>query len=191
MKNGIMFMGLLFLAGAVLFAGCMQPQYGPGTPVPTTATATTPAPTTPAPVTDTVTVVSNPQYGQILADANGRTLYYFLRDTPGSGMTACTGACPANWPAFSAGNIQVSEPLRASNFGTITLSDGRLQTTYLGWPLYYYSGDMAAGDTKGNGVLNIWYVMAPGGVVTLAPTTTIPTTTPTPAPTTASSGSYY
>ena len=192
MKNRIFIMGLLLLAGAILFAGCTQPQTGPTTPVPTTTASTaTPAPTTPASVTYTITVVSNPQYGEILADANGRTLYYFLKDTPNSGMSACTGACPGIWPAFSAGNIQVSEPLRASNFGTITLSGGTVQTTYLGWPLYYYSGDTAPGDTKGYGVLNIWYVMAPAGVVTMTPTTTIPTATPTIAPTTTSSGSYY
>ena len=191
MKNRILLIAFMLLAGAMLFAGCTQSQTGPATtPVrTTTAQVVTPAPTTPASAVYTVTVVSNPQHGQILADANGRTLYYFLKDTPDSGKTACTGACPASWPAFSAGTIQVASPLRASNFGTITLSSGVAQTTYMGWPLYYFSGDTAPGDTKGYGVLNIWYTMAPEGVVTLAPTTTIPTTVHTTA--TSSSGSYY
>jgi len=182
MKTRIFLIVLLLLAGAILFAGCTQLRSY------TTGPAATPAPTTPAAVVDTVTVVSNPLYGQILADGNGRTLYYFLKDTPGSGLSACSGTCPGNWPSFSAGKIQVSDPLRASNFGTITRSDGTSQTTFMGWPLYYYSGDTAPGDTKGYGILSLWYVMAPNGVVTLAPTATVPTTA---APTTASSGGYY
>jgi len=168
---------LLLLAGVILSAGCTQPQTTPATP------AATPAPASPAPLPDTVTVVANPQYGQILADPNGVTLYYFLKDTPGSGTSACTGACIALWPAFSTPTVQVSLPLQASDFGTITRPDGSNQTTYLGWPLYYYSGDKAPGDTNGYGFNKLWYVMSPTGVVTLAPTTTVATTVPTTVPT--------
>jgi len=178
MKHTLMPFVLLLLAGAILFAGCTQPQSAPVTPV------TTPVPATPTPMPDSVLVVANPQYGQILADMHGMTLYYFLKDVPGNGTSACNGACAALWPPFNTGMIQVSAPLKASDFITITRADGRAQITYMGWPLYYYSGDKSPGDTSGYGFNKLWYVMSPGKVVTLAPTTTVATTVPTTRPTT-------
>jgi len=184
MEKTVIPFALLLLAGVILVAGCTQPQTTPMTPSPTSV------PATPTPVPDTVKVAANPQYGQILTDANGMTLYYFLKDTPGNGTSSCYGACIGLWPAFSAATIQVSPPLQASDFGTINRTDGTTQTTYKGWPLYYYRNDTAPGDTNGYGFNKLWYVMAPTGVVTLAPTpttiipTTVPTTLPTIIPTT-------
>ena len=153
-----------------------------------------PAPATATPVPDTIGVAANPMYGQILVDANWMTLYYFAKDTPGSGASVCTGTCLGIWPAFVAPTVTVSPPLMATDFGEFTRADGTMQTTYMGWPLYYYSGDKAPGDTNGYGINKIWYVMSPTGVVTLAPTTTVATTQPTTVPTTApiySSGGGY
>jgi predicted lipoprotein with Yx(FWY)xxD motif len=191
MKNIVFFLALLLLAGAILFAGCTQPRVTPVTPVTTTAAPTTAAPATPVPttsVTQTIKVASNPQYGKILTDANGMTLYYFLKDTPHAMTSACTGACIALWPAFHAETVQVSSPLLASNFADFTRADGTKQTTFMGWPLYYYAPDAAPGDTKGHGFNNLWYVINPDGMVTLAPTTTMPTAT---VPTTSYSGGGY
>jgi predicted lipoprotein with Yx(FWY)xxD motif len=167
---------LLLLAGVILFAGCTQGQTPP----------TTPTPATPTPLPDTIRVVANPLYGQILVDANEMTLYYFARDTPGSGTSACTGTCLGIWPAFDAPVVTVSPPLQATDFGEFTRPDGSKQTVYMGWPLYYYSADTAPGDTNGYGINLVWYVMSPTGVVTLTPTpapaTTIPTNVKTTAP---------
>jgi predicted lipoprotein with Yx(FWY)xxD motif len=166
---------LLLLAGLIFFAGCAQPQVKP----------VTPTPVTPTPVPDTIKLVSNPLYGQILVAPNGMTLYYFAKDTAGSGASVCTGSCLGIWPAFHASSVKVSTPLRATDFGEFTRADGGKQTTYLGWPLYYYSADKAAGDTNGYGFNKLWYVMSPTGIVTLTPTpapaTTIPTTVRTTA----------
>jgi len=194
MKNRLILLGLLLLAGAALFAGCTQPYTPQVTPAPTTAAPATTAPETPVPTptTDTIRLVSNPQYGQILTDANGRTLYYFLKDTPGTSVSACTGACIGIWPAFYAEKVQVSGSLLAGNFDDFTRADGMKQTTFKGWPLYYYAPDTAPGDTKGYGFNNLWYVVSSTGIVTLAPTTTVPTTTvPTTMPTTSYSGGGY
>ena len=177
MKNLEITLLLVILVGAVLFGGCTRPTASPSpTPGATTAPPATAAPMIPAPTgaIDTVTVVTNPQYGPILADADGKTLYYTLMDTPGSMTSACTADCASTWPPFYTDKIQVSAPLLASNFGTITRPDGTMQTTYLGWPLYSYSADMVTGDTNGHGVATIWYVMGTGGVVTLVPTTPVP-----------------
>ena len=32
-----------------------------------------------------------------------------------------------------------------------------------GWPLYFFSGDSAPGDTNGQGVGDVWYVVGPDG----------------------------
>ena len=178
----IYLMILLLLAGVILFAGCTQPQV-PTTPAPT------PAPVTPTPLPDTIKLVANPLYGQILVDPNGMTLYYFARDTPGYGTSACTGSCLALWPAFDAPTVTVSAPLQATNFGEFTRSDGGKQTTYMGWPLYYYTADKAPGDTNGYGFNKLWYVMGVGGVVTLTPTPAPATILPTTVRTTATP--YY
>ena len=172
---------LLLLAGVILFAGCTVPRTTPVTPAPTTA----------APLPDTVRASYDPNLGQYLVNADGYTLYYFLKDTPNAGTSACTGSCISLWPAFSTATIQVSSPLMASDFGTITRSDGTMQTTYKGWPLYRYSNDAAPGSATGNGYNNLWYVMSAGGVVTLAPTTTVATTVPTTRPTTVPTTVYY
>jgi predicted lipoprotein with Yx(FWY)xxD motif len=168
MKKTALSLLLLFLAGAILFAGCTIPGTTPVTPTPP-----------PTPVPDTVRVSYDPNLGQYLVDGNGYTLYYFLRDTPNSGASACTGSCLALWPAFSPPAIRVSSPLQVSDFGTITRPDGTMQATYMGWPLYRYTPDAAPGIANGNGYNNIWYIVDPSGIVTLAPTTTIPTTVPT------------
>jgi predicted lipoprotein with Yx(FWY)xxD motif len=179
---------LLFLAGAILCAGCTMPRITPSTPVPTTQAVS--SSTQPL---DTVRVSYDPNLGQFLVDNNGYTLYYFLKDTPGAGTSACTAGCIALWPAFTPGTIKVSSPLQASDFTMITRTDGTMQAAYMGWPLYHYAQDAAPGIENGNGYNDLWYVMAPTGVVTIATTTPVPTTTrPTTVPTTIrSSGGGY
>ena len=55
---------------------------------------------------------------------------------------------------------------QASLVGTSPRADGARQVTYDGHPLYYFAGDTAAGDVRGQGIHNFgggWYVVAPGG----------------------------
>jgi predicted lipoprotein with Yx(FWY)xxD motif len=108
--------------------------------------------------TNTIRIGSSVQLGSFLVDANGKTLYYFANDV--SGKSNCTGQCSAIWPAFYTQNIAVPSDLNATDFGQITTSAGTNQTTYEGWPLYYYSGDTNSGDTNGQNFQNIWFVAA-------------------------------
>ena len=48
-------------------------------------------------------------------------------------------------------------------FASATRDDGDDQVTVDGWPLYFFSGDAAPGDTNGQGVGGIWYVVGPDG----------------------------
>jgi len=107
--------------------------------------------------TNTILVKSGPGGVNYLTDAKGMTLYYYTKDT--DGQSACYGGCATAWPIFYAADISVSAPLQPSNFGTITRTDGTKQTTYMGWPLYYWQRDTKAGDATGEGVGKVWYIL--------------------------------
>lgn len=105
--------------------------------------------------------------GKVLADENGMTLYLFARDV--SGDSKCTGGCLNNWPVFlKEGTLLPGDGLDASDFTTITRSDGTKQTTYKGWPLYYFNNDKAPGEVKGENVNNIWFVAKPDYTLMIA-----------------------
>ena len=95
--------------------------------------------------------------GKYLTDGAGRTLYLFKKDT--AGQSACAGECLAKWPAYLADGAP--KGIDAKDLGTITRADGAKQSTYKGQPLYYFAADQAAGDAKGQGVKEVWYVVAP------------------------------
>jgi predicted lipoprotein with Yx(FWY)xxD motif len=97
--------------------------------------------------------------GMVLTD-NGRTLYTFDPDT--STSSACTGACATTWPPVI-GTAAPASGLTATDFGTISRSDGTKQVTYMGHPVYEFSGDKATGDTKGDGVQGMWHVATVSG----------------------------
>jgi len=111
-------------------------------------------PVTPDPTYDLM--VKSTTQGNVLTDANGKTLYYFSKDV--AGTSACTGNCLDTWPIYSKANFKVDPTLTATDFNTITRADGGTQITYKGWPLYYYKSDVAAGDVKGENVGGIWFV---------------------------------
>lgn len=97
--------------------------------------------------------------GSYLADAKGMTLYWFKMDSPGK--SACAGPCVEKWPIYYRETVAAGEGTQAGDFGTITREDGKKQTTFRGYPLYYWVGDKAKGDTGGQGVNNVWYVIDP------------------------------
>jgi predicted lipoprotein with Yx(FWY)xxD motif len=92
---------------------------------------------------------SNSSVGTYLTDTNGNALYTYGSDT--SGVSNCTGACLANWPAYQDKSASGVMP---TNVGTITRADnGEKQYTYKGLPLYTFTGD-SQGQVTGNGVAN-------------------------------------
>ena len=100
--------------------------------------------------------------GDFLADGTGRTLYAFTAD--GSGTSACYGDCAASWPPLTADAApSLGQGLDAEDFGTIARTDGTKQVTFYGIPLYFFAGDTAAGDTKGQGLGGKWYVVDKDG----------------------------
>ncbi len=107
----------------------------------------------------TVQVAKSDRVGSYLTDAKGMTLYVFKKDS--QGKSACAGDCATHWPLYYREKVGVTGALNEADFGTITREDGKKQTTYKGMPLYYFEGDKAPNDTKGNGVNKLWAVAAP------------------------------
>jgi len=90
--------------------------------------------------------------GTFLTGPNGKTLYTHAGDS--TNTSTCSGACLTAWPALTVASGQ--HPTAGSGvtgtLGTFSRSDGSLQVTYNGLPLYYWQGDTKAGDTTGQGV---------------------------------------
>lgn len=110
--------------------------------------------------TSLVEVVDS-EFGPILA-SEGRTLYAFVPDD-GSGASTCYDACIEAWPALLADGAPSAGDGVEAELATTTRDDGGEQVTIEGWPLYFFAGDAAPGDTNGQGVNEIWYVVAPDG----------------------------
>jgi predicted lipoprotein with Yx(FWY)xxD motif len=101
----------------------------------------------------------------MLADAAGRTLYLWEADQ--GDKSACDGQCAQAWPPLTTdGKPAAGEGVDASLLGTSKRADGTLGVTYAGHPLYYFSGDQAAGETNGKGSDGFgakWWPVAPDG----------------------------
>jgi len=126
-----------------------------GQPQATTAPAAAPA---------SALKLAQSQLGPILTDAQGRTLYGFASDN--GGTSSCYDQCAQSWPPLVAqGNPTPGEGMDASLLGLTPRSDGTQQVTYRTWPLYYFSGDQGPGQTKGQGLKGIWWLIGPNGLI--------------------------
>ncbi|MDR4534038.1 hypothetical protein [Glutamicibacter sp. PS] len=101
--------------------------------------------------------------GQIVTDDKGMVLYQFDKDTQGADSSACADECLKAWPPVSAGEELPELQGVTGEVGTITGTDGSRQLTLNGWPLYYFAADAEAGETKGQGVKDVWWVLDPAG----------------------------
>ncbi len=110
----------------------------------------------------TLMLVTDPKLGQILVDQKGMTLYFFGKDVPDK--SNCSGNCLKSWPPLLAvGNITAGAGVDQSLIGTTTLADGSKIVTYNHLPLYYYAKDTKPGDTNGQDVGSIWFVVSANG----------------------------
>ncbi|NLR81150.1 hypothetical protein [Chitinophaga eiseniae] len=139
------------IAGIVALSACGSKNNNPDKPAP-------------KPV---VQISASATVGNHITDVDGNSLYYFSNDFNGSNN--CSGGCAAVWPIYYAGDnlaqAALGTGLDIKDFATITTTDGKKQTTYKGWPLYYFAPNVggsnvreAAGETKGEAVNNVWFV---------------------------------
>lgn len=151
---------------AILAAACTAPGGG-ATAAPPTAPAAT---ATSAPMETTMTdglsveVTQHASFGPILT-VDGKSVYLFTSDPAGGTATACLEACAAAWPPVLVPDA--SEPTAGAGLtGALTTferPDGGRQVAYAGHPLYFFAQDTAPGDTTGQGVGGVWFLVTPAG----------------------------
>jgi predicted lipoprotein with Yx(FWY)xxD motif len=178
MKRSIMILAALALvaaacggdgAGDTTVASAPDTTSAPAETTPETTTPTTMTETTMTETTMTETTsgessggaamtltTADSALGTILVDDAGNTLYLFVPDAQGD--STCYDDCEANWPPF-AGEVSAGDGVDESLLGTTDRTDGTVQATYNGWPLYYFAADAAAGDTNGQGINEVWWVV--------------------------------
>ena len=103
--------------------------------------------------------VTRTRAGTVLASSRGLTLYYYSEDKPHSGKSACTGGCATAWPPLAAPVKAPAGVRLPGKIGFITRPNGVRQVTLNGYPLYFYAGDKAPGQAKGNGIGGSWHVV--------------------------------
>jgi predicted lipoprotein with Yx(FWY)xxD motif len=105
------------------------------------------------------------RFGRVLFDANGQVVYVFEIDR--RNRSNCTSTeCVRAWPPV----LTEEEPtagagVDVSLLGTIRRSDGTLQVTYDGRPLYFYEHE-GPGEIKCHNVDlhgGLWWVVMPSG----------------------------
>jgi len=91
------------------------------------------------------------------ASQPGYSLYVFDNDLAAPGNSACYDGCATNWPPLL---VTDGVPSGVNDLATIVRSDGSVQVTHNGRPLYFYIGDAAVGDTNGDGVGGVWHLVS-------------------------------
>jgi predicted lipoprotein with Yx(FWY)xxD motif len=110
-------------------------------------------------------VAKQSRYGRVLFDGRGFVLYGFTRDA--RTKSRCSGACAKAWPPYIVKRRpRAGAGVAAARLGTVRRSNGSLQATYAGHPLYYYIGDRKPGQILCQNVTEfggIWRVVRPSG----------------------------
>ena len=162
---------LASVAVVAIVAGCAngataspQPTAAAASPAPSlaaTAPAATPAASTAASAYEVK--VAQGGAGAYLTGEDGKALYLFEHDKVGT--STCTGDCATTWPPFvlDGGETVTAGTGVTGTLSTISRPDGSKQVAINGLPMYYFSGDSAAGQTNGQGIGHVWFLASPAG----------------------------
>ena len=93
------------------------------------------------------------QAAEMLTAKNGMTLYTFDKDK--GDQSACYNDCAAKWPPY----VGTADEKMPKDWKLATRTDGTMQWTYDGKPMYFFAGDSAKGDATGDGMGGVWHVI--------------------------------
>ena len=151
MRNKSAVMGVI-TGAALITAACSS-----------SPSSSSPASTTPGQASSGTALKSATISGAtVLTNAGGLTVYWFAPDT--AAKSNCNGGCAQIWPPVK-GPVTAAAGV-TGKVGTITRSDGTVQATYDGHPLYTYTADTSPGQANGNGLNSsggTWHEVAVSG----------------------------
>jgi predicted lipoprotein with Yx(FWY)xxD motif len=120
---------------------------------------------------------------QVLVNPQGRTLYALSPESV-SHLLCKSSECVKNWPPVTVRSRSVQLKAGPGVHGHLAIlrrSNGMLQVTLRGLPLYRYAQDHARGDANGEGIESFggtWHAVKPAS----SASTTMPVAPPAPAP---------
>jgi predicted lipoprotein with Yx(FWY)xxD motif/plastocyanin len=173
--------GLLAVAALVVGACAAAATPSPASTAAPTAAATTAG----SPAAAATVNTAQGSLGTYLTGADGKSLYLFTKDS--KDKSTASAQVLANWPPLmvTGGATPTGGTGVSGTLATITRDDATKQVTYNGIPLYYFAKDTKAGDTLGQGVSGVWFLvgtsataasgtitggLGQGGTATAAPT---------------------
>jgi len=118
--------------------------------------------------TETINLAHSPSIGQYFTDIDGFALYYFAKDTPGTGISTANSQTLTKWAPFYVSPIVAAMGINMIDFSIITGPTGSPQLAYKGWPLYKFLNDKNPGETNGEGFADLWWVMKPNYTLMLS-----------------------
>ena len=108
----------------------------------------------------TVEIASKTGVGHYLIDGRGLALYYTTSDRPY--YSNLPDETLTSWPVFYTLDILVPSALTQTDFGIYVRDNGVKQATFKGYPLYHFFQDKNKGDTLGNMLGGVWFLVQPG-----------------------------
>ncbi len=106
--------------------------------------------------------VAKTKLGRILVNAQGRTLYLYMKDR--GTTSACSRRCSQVWPPATVSGAPTAGPgVVAAKLTTTRGADNTRQLVYNGHPLYTLTADVRPGQINGEGFLGTWYVISAAG----------------------------
>jgi predicted lipoprotein with Yx(FWY)xxD motif len=84
------------------------------------------------------------------------TLYTFDKDS--IGKSTCNGSCTATWLPYDR-DVNADDPSKPGDWSAITRDDGTKMWAHKGKPVYFFKGDIAPRDAKGDGIDGVWHAL--------------------------------
>jgi predicted lipoprotein with Yx(FWY)xxD motif len=155
---------VILVGGWYIWMQSAVPAPSPVTSTSTSSTSSTTSSTSnPSAIQNNLTLGTDTSatLGTYVIAYNGMTLYTYAKDS--TATSTCYGQCATTWPPYVVpSGMQLNlEAGVTGQANTITRADGTTQVTYNGRPLYFYAGDTASGQTNGQGIGNVWFVVKP------------------------------
>jgi predicted lipoprotein with Yx(FWY)xxD motif len=170
MRHLILFIAFYFLIETSYGLRQRRPNTRPSPRRPSTRPSTPARPTTsnqPQPNLKGINIIEgvNSDYPKYLANEEGMSLY--MDSESPIGFASCYGECAKLFiPAMVRMNdsIKLNDNLEEAKVGMLTREDGSVQIAYNNYGLFYFKNDTEAGDVKGQGYNNTFFLLDEKGI---------------------------